>query len=114
MNVEYPPPGEAARIGLEMINQPLRMHVPAGWLQQDDACNECGCQGFRLSDGLCDGCFEWIHPAADYRTARAQRQAALTDEQRQTYERAYHDAGRAMDLAELAYAASWTTEAGPG
>lgn len=46
----------------------------------------------------------------DYRTARAQRQAALTDEQRQTYEQAYHDAGRAMDLAELVYAAR--TEAG--
>jgi DNA-binding transcriptional regulator YiaG len=41
----------------------------------------------------------------DYRTARAQRQTALTDEQRQTYEQAYHDAGRAMDLAELVYTA---------
>ena len=41
----------------------------------------------------------------DYRTARAQRQAALTDEQHQAYEQAYHDAGRAMDLAELVYAA---------
>jgi hypothetical protein len=41
----------------------------------------------------------------DYRTARARRQAALTDEQRRTYEQAYHDAGRAMDLAELVYAA---------
>ena len=37
----------------------------------------------------------------DYRTARAQRQAALTAERRRTYEQAYHDAGRAMDLAEL-------------
>lgn len=46
----------------------------------------------------------------DYRTARAQRQAALTDEQSQTYEQAYHDAGRAMDLAELVYTAR--TEAG--
>lgn len=46
----------------------------------------------------------------DYRTARAQRQAALTDEQRQSYEQAYHDAGRAMDLAELVYTAR--TEAG--
>lgn len=46
----------------------------------------------------------------DYRTARAQRQAMLTDEQRQTYEQAYHDAGRAMDLAELVYATR--TEAG--
>lgn len=41
----------------------------------------------------------------DYRTARARRQAALTDEQRHTYEQAYHDAGRAMDLAELVYTA---------
>ena len=41
----------------------------------------------------------------DYRTARAQRQAALTDDQHQVYEQAYHDAGRAMDLAELVYAA---------
>lgn len=41
----------------------------------------------------------------DYRTARAQRQAALTDDQQQAYEQAYHDAGRAMDLAELVYAA---------
>ena len=41
----------------------------------------------------------------DYRTARAQRQVALTDEQHQAYEQAYHDAGRAMDLAELVYAA---------
>ena len=40
----------------------------------------------------------------DYRTARAQRQATLTDEQHQAYEQAYHDAGRAMDLAELVYA----------
>ena len=46
----------------------------------------------------------------DYRAARAQRQAALTDEQRQTYEQAYHDAGRAMDLAELVYTAR--TDAG--
>ncbi|TPG28105.1 helix-turn-helix domain-containing protein [Mycolicibacterium hodleri] len=46
----------------------------------------------------------------DYRTARAQRQAALTGAQRQTYEQAYHDAGRAMDLAELVYTAR--TEAG--
>ncbi|MFB1299486.1 multiprotein-bridging factor 1 family protein [Mycobacterium sp. pW049] len=46
----------------------------------------------------------------DYRTARAQRQAALTDAQRQTYEQAYQDAGRAMDLAELVYNAR--TEAG--
>lgn len=37
MNVENPPSGEAARIGLEMINQPFRMHVPAGW--RDDACD---------------------------------------------------------------------------
>lgn len=41
----------------------------------------------------------------DYLTARAQRQAALTDDQHQVYEQAYHDAGRAMDLAELVYAA---------
>lgn len=41
----------------------------------------------------------------DHRTARAQRQAALTDEQRRTYEQAYHHAGRAMDLAALVYAA---------
>ena len=41
----------------------------------------------------------------DYRTARAQRQATLTDEQHQAYKQAYHDAGRAMDLAELVYAA---------
>ena len=41
----------------------------------------------------------------DYRTARAQRQAALPDDQHQVYEQAYHDAGRAMDLAELVYAA---------
>lgn len=41
----------------------------------------------------------------DYRTARARRQAALTDEQRRTYAQAYHDAGRAMDLAELVYTA---------
>lgn len=46
----------------------------------------------------------------DYRTARAQRQAALTDEQRQAYEQTYHDAGRAMDLAELVYTAR--TDAG--
>lgn len=46
----------------------------------------------------------------DYRTARAQRQAALTAEQRHTYEQAYHDAGRAMDLAELVYTAR--TDAG--
>ncbi len=46
----------------------------------------------------------------DYRTARAQRQAALTDEQRQTYQQAHHDAGRAMDLAELVYTAR--TDAG--
>ena len=46
----------------------------------------------------------------DYRAARAQRQAALTDEQRQVYEQAYHDAGRAMDLAELVYTAR--TDAG--
>lgn len=41
----------------------------------------------------------------DYRTARAERQDALTDEQRQAYEQAYFDAGRAMDLAELIYTA---------
>lgn len=41
----------------------------------------------------------------DYRAVRAQRQAALTDTQRHTYEQAYHDAGRAMDLAELVYTA---------
>ena len=41
----------------------------------------------------------------DYRTARAQRQAALTAERRRTYEQAYHDAGRAMDLSELVYTA---------
>lgn len=41
----------------------------------------------------------------DYRTARAQRQATLTGEQHQAYEQAYHNAGRAMDLAELVYAA---------
>jgi ribosome-binding protein aMBF1 (putative translation factor) len=46
----------------------------------------------------------------DYRAARAQRQAALTAEQRRTYEQAYHDAGRAMDLAELVYTAR--TDAG--
>lgn len=46
----------------------------------------------------------------DYRTARAERQAALTDEQRQHYEQAYYDAGRAMDLAELVYTAR--TDAG--
>lgn len=46
----------------------------------------------------------------DYRTARSQRHAALTDDQRATYEQAYHDAGRAMDLAELVYTAR--TEAG--
>ncbi|MFN8073753.1 MAG: XRE family transcriptional regulator [Mycobacterium sp.] len=46
----------------------------------------------------------------DYRTARAQRQAALTAERRRTYEQAYHDAGRAMDLAELVYTAR--TDAG--
>lgn len=39
----------------------------------------------------------------DYRTARARRQDALTAEQRRTYQQAYHDAGRAMDLAELVY-----------
>lgn len=46
----------------------------------------------------------------DYRAARVQRQAALTDAQRRTYEQAYHDAARAMDLAELVYTAR--TEAG--
>ena len=46
----------------------------------------------------------------DYRTARAQRQAALTAERRRTYEQAYHDAGRAMDRAELVYTAR--TDAG--
>lgn len=46
----------------------------------------------------------------DYRAARAQRQAALTAEQRHTYQQAYHDAGRAMDLAELVYTAR--TDAG--
>jgi len=45
----------------------------------------------------------------DHRTARAQRQAALTDEHRQTYEQAYHHAGRAMDLAALVYAARTET-----
>ena len=48
---------------------------------------------------------DWI----DHRTARAQRQAALTDEQRRTYEQAYHHAGRAMDLAALVYAARTET-----
>ncbi|BBZ28815.1 hypothetical protein MMAD_31100 [Mycolicibacterium madagascariense] len=41
----------------------------------------------------------------DHRTARAKRQAALTAEQQQTYDQAYYDAGRAMDLAELVYTA---------
>jgi DNA-binding transcriptional regulator YiaG len=41
----------------------------------------------------------------NFRTARGQRQANLTDEQHQAYEQGYHDAGRAMDLAELVYAA---------
>jgi len=48
--------------------------------------------------------------ASDYRQVRASRQAALTDDDRAVYEQAYHDAGRAMELAELVYATR--TEAG--
>ena len=43
----------------------------------------------------------------DYRAARSRRQAALTDEQRQTYEQSYRRAGRAMDAAELIYKARY-------
>ncbi|MFV8233951.1 hypothetical protein [Mycolicibacterium fortuitum] len=43
----------------------------------------------------------------DYRAAQAQRQAGLTDEQRQTYEQSYRSAGRAMDAAELIYQARY-------
>jgi len=48
--------------------------------------------------------------ATDYQKMRADRQAALTDDELAVYEQAYHDAGRAMDLAELVYATR--TEAG--
>ena len=27
-------------------------------LTPDEACRSCGCEGFRLTDGLCDGCHE--------------------------------------------------------
>jgi len=40
---------------------------------------------------------------SDYRQIRADRYAALTDDEREVYDHAYHDAGRAMDLAELVY-----------
>lgn len=48
--------------------------------------------------------------ASDYQKMRADRKAALTDAELAVYEQAYHDAGRAMDLAELVYATR--TEAG--
>ena len=41
--------------------------------------------------------------ATDYQRVRANRYAALTDDERQLYDQAYQDAGRAMDLAELVY-----------
>jgi DNA-binding transcriptional regulator YiaG len=41
---------------------------------------------------------------ADYDTLRAQRQAAMTDAERQIYDTAYAEAGWAMELAELVYA----------
>jgi DNA-binding transcriptional regulator YiaG len=55
------------------------------------------------------------HPAptaggADYDTLRAQRQAALTDAEREIYNSAYREAGWAMELAELVYRTR--TEAG--
>ena len=47
------------------------------------------------------------HPTAsagaDYDTLRAQRQAAMTDAERQIYDTAYAEAGWAMELAELVY-----------
>lgn len=39
----------------------------------------------------------------DYDTLRAQRQAAMTDAERQIYDTAYAEAGWAMELAELVY-----------
>lgn len=55
------------------------------------------------------------HPAttatgADYDTLRTQRQAALTDADREIYNTAYREAGWAMELAELVYRTR--TEAG--
>ena len=47
---------------------------------------------------------------AEYDTLRAQRQAAMTADERQVYETAYREAGWAMDLAELVHATR--TEAG--
>ncbi|HUH71402.1 MAG TPA: helix-turn-helix transcriptional regulator [Mycobacterium sp.] len=40
---------------------------------------------------------------ADYDTLHAQRQAAMTDAEREIYDTAYADAGWAMELAELVY-----------
>jgi DNA-binding transcriptional regulator YiaG len=40
---------------------------------------------------------------ADFETLRAQRQAAITDDEREIYTGAYAEAGWAMQLAELVY-----------
>lgn len=47
---------------------------------------------------------------ADYDTLRAQRQASMTDADRQIYDTAFAEAGWAMDLAELV--CTTRTEAG--
>ena len=40
---------------------------------------------------------------ADFDTLRAQRQAAMTEDEREIYNTAYAEAGWAMELAELVY-----------